>query len=344
MSVRWHEFETEFVSSCLSWGGNTLLAGLPERLQMEIRHVVPADLMESVSVTSPSDRDFSVWCGGAVLASLPVLSSAWISSDEYQEFGPQIVFRKCFWSFVIQRCRIEKSGGVVFLNIPACWILNDVTTRQHISLVLSLRLTNTKTLLKTLNNIGCINQIFFTIWYIYSKCYVKVLYLCGDNSVSFVSNMWVDGVSSESLKSNVPQSVLYRAVKSELIYLREILFSYIGAVSSLFLRSFCVIGFICTSVTLGISLFSRGFCFSLVSEGMVLKCVWMDKHGWRLSVLQVLISVILTDLYSIKTFSLCANEIFVNALYLCLVCMSVLYFCMCVCVWRHRLLKVCSVC
>lgn len=169
------------VSSCLSWGGNTLLAGLPERLQMEIRHMVPADLMESVSVTSPSDRDFSVWCGGAVLASLPVLSSAWISSDEYQEFGPQIVFRKCFWGFVIQRCRIEKSGGVV-LNIPACWILNDVTTRQHISLILSLRLTNTKTLLKTLNNIGCINQIFLTIWYIYSKCYVKVLYLC-DNSL-----------------------------------------------------------------------------------------------------------------------------------------------------------------
>lgn len=77
-------------------GGNTLLAGLPERLQAEIRGMVPADTRESVRVASPKDRDFSVWSGGAVLANLPTFSSAWISQEEYEEFGPQIVFRKCF--------------------------------------------------------------------------------------------------------------------------------------------------------------------------------------------------------------------------------------------------------
>lgn len=79
-------------------GGNTLLVGLPERLQAEIRGMVPADMRESVHVTSPKDRDFSVWSGGAVLASLPTFSTAWISQEEYEEFGPQIVFRKCFWA------------------------------------------------------------------------------------------------------------------------------------------------------------------------------------------------------------------------------------------------------
>lgn len=49
-----------------------------------------------VRVISPDDRVFSVWCGGAVLASLPSFSSAWISQEEYEENGPQIVFRKCF--------------------------------------------------------------------------------------------------------------------------------------------------------------------------------------------------------------------------------------------------------
>lgn len=71
--------------------------------------------------------------------------------------------------------------------------------------------------------------------------------------------------------------------------------------------------------------FSHGFCFSLVSEGMVLKCVWMDKHGWRLSVLQVLISVILTDLYSIKTlqcvcvcwWNICRCTLSVFGVYVC---------------------------
>ncbi|KAM7367522.1 hypothetical protein PAMP_013813 [Pampus punctatissimus] len=85
-----------FLGNIVLSGGNTLLAGLPERLQAEIRGMVPADMRESVRVTSPIDRDFSVWSGGAVLANLPTFSSAWISREEYEEFGPQIVFRKCF--------------------------------------------------------------------------------------------------------------------------------------------------------------------------------------------------------------------------------------------------------
>ncbi|XP_067428064.1 uncharacterized protein [Thunnus thynnus] len=85
-----------FLGNIVLSGGNTLLAGLPERLQAEIRGMVQADMRESVRVNSPKDRDFSVWSGGAVLANLPTFSSAWISQEEYEEFGPQIVFRKCF--------------------------------------------------------------------------------------------------------------------------------------------------------------------------------------------------------------------------------------------------------
>ncbi|XP_023255054.1 uncharacterized protein LOC111649539 isoform X1 [Seriola lalandi dorsalis] len=85
-----------FLGNIVLSGGNTLLPGLPERLQAEIRGLLPADMCESVGVTSPKDRDFSVWSGGAVLANLPTFSSAWIRQDEYAEFGPQIVFRKCF--------------------------------------------------------------------------------------------------------------------------------------------------------------------------------------------------------------------------------------------------------
>ncbi|KAM4713457.1 uncharacterized protein FYW61_020455 [Anableps anableps] len=77
-------------------GGNTLLPGLPERLQAEIKNLVPADMRVNVCVTSPKDRDFLVWSGGAVLANLSTFSSAWISQGEYEEYGPQIVFRKCF--------------------------------------------------------------------------------------------------------------------------------------------------------------------------------------------------------------------------------------------------------
>lgn len=81
-------------------GGNTLLAGLPQRLEVELRGLVTSDLWDGVRVCSPSDRDFSVWRGGAVLADAAAGSAssglAWIGQDEYEEYGPQIVFRKCF--------------------------------------------------------------------------------------------------------------------------------------------------------------------------------------------------------------------------------------------------------
>ncbi|KAI5614967.1 actin-like, partial [Silurus asotus] len=90
------DLRRELVENIILSGGNTLLSGLPERLQQEISRLAPAGLGEKVKVTSPPDRDFSVWRGGAILASMPTFSSAWISQDEYEEFGPQIVFRKCF--------------------------------------------------------------------------------------------------------------------------------------------------------------------------------------------------------------------------------------------------------
>lgn len=88
-----------FLENIILSGGNTLLPGLPERLQAELSRLVPnIDVSDQacVRVSSPSDRDYSVWCGGAVLANLPSFSAAWISQSEYEEYGPQIVFRKCF--------------------------------------------------------------------------------------------------------------------------------------------------------------------------------------------------------------------------------------------------------
>ncbi|KAK3522763.1 hypothetical protein QTP86_034196 [Hemibagrus guttatus] len=90
------DLRRDLVGNIVLSGGNTLLAGLPERLQHELSGLAPAGLGERIKVTSSPDRDFNVWRGGAVLANMPSFSSAWISQEEYEEFGPQIVFRKCF--------------------------------------------------------------------------------------------------------------------------------------------------------------------------------------------------------------------------------------------------------
>ncbi|XP_051880140.1 uncharacterized protein LOC127574807 isoform X2 [Pristis pectinata] len=85
-----------FVANIILSGGNTMLTGLPARIQNEISSMVPLDLSGHVHVTSPANRDFTVWSGGATLASSSALDCAWISQEEYHEFGPKIVHRKCF--------------------------------------------------------------------------------------------------------------------------------------------------------------------------------------------------------------------------------------------------------
>ncbi|XP_027895755.1 uncharacterized protein LOC114158457 isoform X1 [Xiphophorus couchianus] len=90
------DLRRSFLGNIILSGGNTLLPGLPERLQAEVKNLVPADMRVNVCVASPKDRRFLVWSGGAVLANLSTFNSAWISRGEYEEYGPQIVFRKCF--------------------------------------------------------------------------------------------------------------------------------------------------------------------------------------------------------------------------------------------------------
>lgn len=77
-------------------GGNTLLPGFLERLQVEIQGLLAPNTGDNLHISNPKNRDFSVWCGGAMLANLETFNSAWISLEEYMEHGPQIVHRKCF--------------------------------------------------------------------------------------------------------------------------------------------------------------------------------------------------------------------------------------------------------
>lgn len=107
-----------FIWSQFLKGGNTLLSGFPERLQAEIQGLLPPNTGECVHVISPVDRDFSVWSGGAMLANLQSFNSAWISLEEYEEHGPHIVHRKCFWSRTFELCEGRKTFQVISVPPP----------------------------------------------------------------------------------------------------------------------------------------------------------------------------------------------------------------------------------
>ncbi|KAF9761596.1 actin [Nosema granulosis] len=75
-------------------GGSTLFPGLAVRLDKEIRALAPSSV--KINVVSPPERKYSVWIGGSIVASLSTFQEMWVSKQEYQEYGPFIVHRKCF--------------------------------------------------------------------------------------------------------------------------------------------------------------------------------------------------------------------------------------------------------
>ncbi|CAH8321507.1 unnamed protein product [Eruca vesicaria subsp. sativa] len=75
-------------------GGTTMFTGIADRMSKEITALAPSSM--KIKVVAPSERKYSVWIGGSILASLSTLQQMWISKAEYDEAGPGIVHRKCF--------------------------------------------------------------------------------------------------------------------------------------------------------------------------------------------------------------------------------------------------------
>eukprot|EP00766_Chilomastix_caulleryi_P001418 gnl/Chilomastix_caulleri/239.p1 GENE.gnl/Chilomastix_caulleri/239~~gnl/Chilomastix_caulleri/239.p1 ORF type:complete len:383 (+),score=132.51 gnl/Chilomastix_caulleri/239:92-1240(+) len=74
-------------------GGTTMIEGLPERLEKELRVLAPKTVR--VKIAAPAERKYAVWIGGSILASLSSFEDMWITDKDYMEFGISIVHRKC---------------------------------------------------------------------------------------------------------------------------------------------------------------------------------------------------------------------------------------------------------
>jgi actin-related protein len=72
-----------------------MFPGLADRLLKEIVGLAPSRM--KVKIIAPPERKYSIWIGGSILASLSTFQQMWISKQEYDESGPSIVHRKCFY-------------------------------------------------------------------------------------------------------------------------------------------------------------------------------------------------------------------------------------------------------
>nr|AAW25058.1 SJCHGC09337 protein [Schistosoma japonicum] len=82
-----------FWSNVILTGGGTMFRGFPERLRKELNRLAPRGA--TVKVLASPERKYSVWIGGAVLASLSTFNEMWVTKEEYEEFGSEILHQKC---------------------------------------------------------------------------------------------------------------------------------------------------------------------------------------------------------------------------------------------------------
>nr|XP_002128962.1 actin, cytoplasmic-like [Ciona intestinalis] len=75
-------------------GGSTMFPAIVDRMQKEITGLAPPTM--KIKIIAPPEREYSVWIGGSILASLSTFQQMWISKQEYDESGSSIVYRKCF--------------------------------------------------------------------------------------------------------------------------------------------------------------------------------------------------------------------------------------------------------
>jgi actin-related protein len=71
-----------------------MFTGVADRMKKEINALAPRTM--KIKIIAPSDRKYSTWIGGSMLASLSTFQNMWITKQEYVESGPSIVHRMSF--------------------------------------------------------------------------------------------------------------------------------------------------------------------------------------------------------------------------------------------------------
>lgn len=71
-----------------------MFPGMADRVRREMMALAPSRI--ELRIIAEEYKQYSTWVGGSILACLSTFQSVWISKQEYDEFGPSIVHRKCF--------------------------------------------------------------------------------------------------------------------------------------------------------------------------------------------------------------------------------------------------------
>lgn len=87
------DLRRQFLCNIVLSGGSTLFPNFAARLKKEISSLAPP--FSRIHIVEPLERKYAVFFGGSILSSLSTFQQLWISRQEYEEIGPQIVHKRC---------------------------------------------------------------------------------------------------------------------------------------------------------------------------------------------------------------------------------------------------------
>ena len=91
------DIRQELYENIILSGGVCCLPGIDERIKQEVTWLAPASMkINIVNSANRERRKYLSWIGGKVMASQSSFAELLITKDEYDQYGPSIVDRKCF--------------------------------------------------------------------------------------------------------------------------------------------------------------------------------------------------------------------------------------------------------
>jgi hypothetical protein len=106
-----HTWLSQFQPLCITTlYSNTMFLGFPERLDKELRALVPT---QALKVVAPPERRDTAWLGASTLASLSTFSSMWITSQGTSWIQP-LPFLETFTTARSQPARTQAFPQIAF--------------------------------------------------------------------------------------------------------------------------------------------------------------------------------------------------------------------------------------
>jgi len=88
------DLRTSMRENIVLCGGTTLLPGFSERLKKELKKLLPPAANVSISQNEATEKRYSVWIGGSILASVPKFDDMVLTKEDYEEEGRSAVHNR----------------------------------------------------------------------------------------------------------------------------------------------------------------------------------------------------------------------------------------------------------